>query len=113
MTGLVVAPQGFIFNPSSVLLKGGVLILRLHRGAFRREFHKGKGAFLGGLLGGASILRVAAPHAFDVLPPTFTVFRGLLAGIFVGVGTSMGNGCTSGHGICGLSRLSIRSLAFT
>ena len=34
----------------------------------------------------------------------------LLAGIFVGIGTYLGNGCTSGHGICGLSRFSIRSL---
>ena len=37
----------------------------------------------------------------------------LLAGIFVGIGTYLGNGCTSGHGICGLSRFSIRSLCAT
>ena len=37
----------------------------------------------------------------------------LLAGIFVGIGTFLGNGCTSGHGICGLSRFSIRSLFAT
>ena len=34
-----------------------------------------------------------------------------LAGLLVGVGVRMGNGCTSGHGVCGLSRLSLRSLA--
>jgi len=34
----------------------------------------------------------------------------LLAGLLVGVGVRMGNGCTSGHGICGLSRFSLRSL---
>jgi len=33
----------------------------------------------------------------------------LIAGLLVGVGVRMGNGCTSGHGVCGLSRLSIRS----
>lgn len=33
-----------------------------------------------------------------------------LAGLFVGVGTNMGSGCTSGHGVCGLSRLSRRSV---
>lgn len=33
------------------------------------------------------------------------------AGLLVGVGTDLGNGCTSGHGVCGLSRLSPRSLA--
>ena len=35
----------------------------------------------------------------------------LLAGLLVGFGTRLGNGCTSGHGICGLARLSKRSLA--
>ncbi len=34
----------------------------------------------------------------------------LLAGLLVGLGTDIGNGCTSGHGVCGLSRLSARSL---
>jgi uncharacterized membrane protein YedE/YeeE len=37
----------------------------------------------------------------------------VLAGLFVGVGTRYGSGCTSGHGVCGLSRLSPRSLAAT
>lgn len=37
----------------------------------------------------------------------------VLAGLFVGVGTRYGAGCTSGHGVCGLSRLSPRSLAAT
>ena len=35
----------------------------------------------------------------------------VLAGVLVGVGVRMGNGCTSGHGVCGLSRFSLRSLA--
>ena len=37
----------------------------------------------------------------------------LIAGILVGIGTTLGSGCTSGHGICGLSRLSFRSLIAT
>jgi uncharacterized membrane protein YedE/YeeE len=36
-----------------------------------------------------------------------------LAGLLVGYGTSLGSGCTSGHGICGLARFSLRSLAAT
>lgn len=36
-----------------------------------------------------------------------------LGGIFVGVGTKLGNGCTSGHGICGMGRLSKRSIVAT
>jgi hypothetical protein len=35
------------------------------------------------------------------------------AGLLVGIGTSYGSGCTSGHGVCGLSRLSPRSLVAT
>ncbi|MEO7730293.1 MAG: YeeE/YedE thiosulfate transporter family protein, partial [Kofleriaceae bacterium] len=34
----------------------------------------------------------------------------IVAGLLVGFGTRMGSGCTSGHGVCGLSRLSVRSL---
>ena len=37
----------------------------------------------------------------------------IAAGLFVGVGTRYGSGCTSGHGVCGLSRLSLRSLVAT
>ena len=37
----------------------------------------------------------------------------VLSGLLVGIGTRYGSGCTSGHGVCGLSRLSIRSLAAT
>jgi uncharacterized membrane protein YedE/YeeE len=37
----------------------------------------------------------------------------ILAGLLVGYGTRLGNGCTSGHGVCGLSRFSLRSLAAT
>ena len=37
----------------------------------------------------------------------------LVAGLIVGFGTQLGNGCTSGHGVCGISRLSARSLIAT
>lgn len=37
----------------------------------------------------------------------------IIAGIFVGFGTRLGSGCTSGHGICGMSRLSVRSIVAT
>jgi uncharacterized membrane protein YedE/YeeE len=37
----------------------------------------------------------------------------LVAGALVGLGTQMGGGCTSGHGVCGVSRLSLRSIAGT
>ena len=37
----------------------------------------------------------------------------LVAGLLVGFGTQLGSGCTSGHGVCGISRLSVRSLIAT
>lgn len=46
---------------------------------------------------------------FDVSNSNLNPFGFLLAGLFVGFGTKLANGCTSGHGVCGLSRLSIRS----
>ena len=69
-------------------------------------------SFLAGLVGAGAVLFVAMPGAFD-----FHLDRSLgamaLAGVLVGVGTRMGSGCTSGHGVCGLSRGSRRSMVST
>lgn len=68
-------------------------------------------AFLLGLL--------FAPIAYEVLwglpEIVVTTDKGLLisAGILVGFGTRLGNGCTSGHGVCGIARLSLRSITAT
>ncbi len=43
----------------------------------------------------------------------FSVLRLALAGLLVGIGSRLGNGCTSGHGICGMGRLSWRSVVAT
>jgi uncharacterized protein len=48
-----------------------------------------------------------APSVIDISTPTTLL---VVAGLLVGFGSVLGNGCTSGHGICGLSRLSVRSL---
>jgi uncharacterized protein len=63
---------------------------------------------LGLIVGGALTLRALGSSATP--PPLATA---LVAGALVGVGTRIGNGCTSGHGVCGLSRLSPRSLVAT
>jgi uncharacterized membrane protein YedE/YeeE len=57
----------------------------------------------------------AAHFAFDASSLAFEggQARTVAAGLLVGVGTVLGSGCTSGHGICGLSRFSIRSLVAT
>ena len=70
-------------------------------------------AFVAGLLGGAAIAALAG--LFDpgaVHFPATGLIAGI-AGLLVGAGTSIGGGCTSGHGICGLARLSPRSLVAT
>ena len=68
-------------------------------------------AFVIGLaLGGLSMLFVSY-DGFGASPRALPVVA--IAGALVGVGTRIGNGCTSGHGVCGLSRLSVRSLAAT
>jgi len=68
-------------------------------------------AFLGGLLGGGWLAAVAF-GALAAPPPASAgaVAIAIASGLLVGYGTRLGNGCTSGHGICGLARLSPRSL---
>jgi uncharacterized membrane protein YedE/YeeE len=71
-------------------------------------------AFVGGLLLGGLLLRLAWPERafFGALPARSPVLL-VVAGLLVGYGTRLANGCTSGHGVCGLSRGSVRSLAAT
>jgi uncharacterized protein len=65
--------------------------------------------FLAGMLGGGAIYAyILAPGSIP--QAEFTPWIMLGGGLLVGVGTRMGNGCTSGHGVCGLGRLSFRSL---
>jgi uncharacterized membrane protein YedE/YeeE len=68
-------------------------------------------AFLGGLLASPWVYAVLA----GPLQPRIDAGWGTLlaAGLLVGIGTRCGAGCTSGHGVCGLSRLSLRSLVAT
>lgn len=68
-------------------------------------------AFMAGML--------SAPWAYSLLGGRFTMqvdaseAMVVMAGLLVGIGTRYGSGCTSGHGVCGLSRLSPRSLTAT
>jgi uncharacterized membrane protein YedE/YeeE len=69
-------------------------------------------AFLMGLLTAG----LAAAFAGEIAPPALgqeSAWLLIPAGLLVGFGTRLGNGCTSGHGVCGISRLSRRSLAAT
>ena len=66
--------------------------------------------FLAGLMTGGVVLSFLHSDAVD-FKLTYSNPALILAGLLVGVGSRMGNGCTSGHGICGLGRLAPRSMA--
>lgn len=71
-----------------------------------------RGAFVLGLAVGGLLLLLLHPSAFEAARST-SILLPVTAGLLVGVGTRIGNGCTSGHGVCGIGRLSPRSIAAT
>ena len=68
-------------------------------------------AFILGLPLGALLVAFAVGPVTTRFPTSIAAI--VLGGLIVGFGTRMGSGCTSGHGVCGLSRLSPRSIAAT
>ena len=66
--------------------------------------------FLLGLMLGAGAYGLFQPVSIQVTNSTLLL---VIAGLLVGYGTQLGNGCTSGHGVCGIARLSPRSIAAT
>jgi len=100
---LLLASVGRIAGVSSIL--GGLLARPGTDGRWRA-------VFLTGLVAGAGLVYAwsgAAPSSAHPLSAGGLV----LAGLLVGFGTSLARGCTSGHGVCGLGRLSGRSFAAT
>jgi len=77
--------------------------------AFRRAAESWQLGFVIGLIVVGGLL-LAPSHS---KAGAFTPYASVAAGLLVGLGTRLGNGCTSGHGVCGLSRLSRRSMVAT
>ncbi|MBD3584868.1 YeeE/YedE family protein [Salinimonas sp. HHU 13199] len=107
-----------------MLIGAGALALMLFNGriagisgitasAFTTKIQEGgwRWAFLAGLIIAPLITAMAGYTLPDRIPGSLLTLTA--AGILVGAGTRLGSGCTSGHGICGLSRLSFRSLIAT
>lgn len=71
-----------------------------------------RAAYILGMVAAGAVGGFVAPAAFamEVERSTLTL---VVAGLLVGFGVRMGNGCTSGHGVCGISRLSPRSITAT
>jgi len=70
-----------------------------------------RGAFVAGLLTAPLAYALVATWPRVTIDASYPVL--IVAGVIVGIGTRYGSGCTSGHGVCGLSRLSPRSAAAT
>jgi uncharacterized membrane protein YedE/YeeE len=64
----------------------------------------GLGGWLGAALAGGPMVRIPDPAGWAMLAA---------GGVLVGFGTRLGSGCTSGHGVCGMARLSVRSIVAT
>jgi uncharacterized membrane protein YedE/YeeE len=83
-------------------------------GLFSRDAEevRWRAIFVLGLLAGGAFYAMVKPEALsvDVRPSTVTT---VVAGLLVGLGAKMSGGCTSGHGVCGISRLSTRSIVAT
>lgn len=71
-----------------------------------------RAALLGGMFTGPWIYYAAMGHAPVIDVPATTPLL-MLGGLLVGIGVTLGSGCTSGHGVCGMARLSPRSFAAT
>jgi hypothetical protein len=99
---MLVLLNGRIAGVSGIL--GGLLAARPAEFGWRL-------AFVGGLLVAPALVRLAASLPAPRIEAGFATL--VVAGLAVGIGTSYGSGCTSGHGVCGLSRLSPRSLVAT
>ena len=95
---------GRIFGCAGII--GGML--SPSKGNFGWRLSALTGLFVGGYLTSIFIMPDKVEN-YMVLPTSFAI----IGGVIVGFGTRMGNGCTTGHGICGISRLSMRSIAAT
>jgi uncharacterized membrane protein YedE/YeeE len=100
--GMLVLLNGRIAGVSGVI--GGLLRPVRHDVAWRA-------AFVLGLIGAPAVYSLVRAHPHVQIDAGYGAVA--LAGLLVGVGTRFGSGCTSGHGVCGLSRLSPRSLVAT
>jgi uncharacterized membrane protein YedE/YeeE len=68
--------------------------------------------FVSGLVAGAFAIHALTGRPIPA-PSDAPMFMAVIAGILVGIGTRVGSGCTSGHGVCGIGRRSVRSIIAT
>lgn len=118
-TPLLSLAGGMLIGLAAVLLMAsngriaGVsgIVSRLLPPAADREGRGERLAFVGGLLLALPLWLLFAPAPALQIPGELLLLA--IAGLLVGFGSAYGNGCTSGHGVCGISRLSWRSIVAT
>ncbi len=109
---------GVIIGLASTVMLGGIGKISGISGIYSGLFNKiekedlWKYLFVLGLLLGGGFMYLIAPQFFQY-QANFSYTQAIVAGLLVGYGTRLGSGCTSGHGVCGLPRLSARSLVAT
>jgi uncharacterized membrane protein YedE/YeeE len=110
--GLMIGLSAAFFLLASGCISG---ISGILEGAMRAPSESGgwRLAYLAGLPIGTLLVLLAAPGMTEipVLPRSWALLAA--SGLLVGYGTRLGGGCTSGHGVCGISRLSVRSIVAT
>ena len=104
-SALFVLVNGRVLGISGIL--GGLLAPRRGDAGWRIAL------LLGMLAAPATVMLLAPPDWISAPRIEAGTVALVVAGLLVGYGTRLGSGCTSGHGVCGLSRLSPRSLAAT
>lgn len=104
-SAMFILMNGRILGISGIL--GGLLRIQPGEVAWRLTF-------LLGMVAAPLVLSLVLPAGFIEAPRIEASYGAIaIAGLLVGFGTRYGSGCTSGHGVCGLSRLSLRSLVST
>ena len=115
---LMAAAGGALIGLSAVLLLGlnGRIagISGIVNGLFTRSPGEAgwRLAFIAGILSGGALFQWISQESL-IQRTDYPVWMTITAGLLVGFGTRLGSGCTSGHGICGISRLAPRSIVAT
>ncbi|MDP8996298.1 MAG: YeeE/YedE family protein [Pseudomonadota bacterium] len=109
---------GALIGLSAVLLMAGAGRIAGCSGIFRNMLTLNfdgdfiwRGLFVVGLVAGTALTRPFAANATVIALPTLGM--AIIGGLLVGFGTALSYGCTSGHGICGIARFSLRGIVAT
>lgn len=110
---------GMLIGLSAVLLMGGLGRIAGISGIFSsllgrwRQENAWSALFILGLLAGTALTSLLGGFDSSTMAFPGNPLTTVVGGLLVGLGTMLGAGCTSGHGICGIARLSLRSIVST